>query len=250
MKLGRCIAAGRESYGAVEGEAVRLIEGDIFGDYHLTDRVYGLNEVRLLAPVKPGVIVGLGLNYKKVAAAKGVEFPPEPILFLKPPSGVIGPAEAIVIPDTVKQPAFEVELAVVIGKRAKDVPQAAALDYVLGYTLGNDVTAKDHMAKGQPWTKGKAFDTFTPLGPWIATGIDPDAVELVSSVNGIEKQRESTADMIFTTRQIVAFVSSIMTLSPGDVIITGTPAGGGEFARGDVIELASPQLGVMRNPSR
>jgi 2-keto-4-pentenoate hydratase/2-oxohepta-3-ene-1,7-dioic acid hydratase in catechol pathway len=250
MKLGRFIADGQERYGQVEGDFIRLIAGDIFGDHEPTDKVYSLDAVKLLAPVKPGIIVGLGLNYKKAAAAKGVEFPSEPILFLKPPSGVIGPMDAIQVPDAVTQPAFEVELAAVIGRRAKNVSEAEALDYVLGYTLCNDVTAKDHMVKGQPWAKGKSFDTFTPLGPWIVTDVNPDNVELAASVNGAEKQRDNTADMIFTTRQIVAFVSGIMTLNPGDVIITGTPVGGGEFNRGDTVELSSPQIGVMRNPVR
>ena len=250
MKIARFIADGRELYGLVEGSEIKVIEGNIFDSYAVTAETLPLADVKLLAPVKPSKVVGIGLNYQAVAKAKGVEFPPEPILFLKPPSSIIGPADLIVLPEMVKQPAFEVEIAIVIGKQAKNVTEDDALDYSLGYTLANDLTAKDHMAKGQPWTKGKSFDTFTPVGPYIVTGIDPDNTEITCLLNGSEKQRSNTNDMIFNCRQLIAFVSQVMTLEAGDIILTGTPVGGGEFKRGDTITLAGSELGSMTNSVR
>ena len=250
MKIARFIVDGREQYGLIEGSEIKVIAGNIFASYTVTAETLPLADVKLLAPVKPSKVVGIGLNYQAVAKAKGVEFPPEPILFLKPPSSIIGPADQIVLPDMVKQPAFEVELAIVIGKQAKNVTEADALDYCLGYTLANDLTAKDHMAKGQPWTKGKSFDTFTPVGPYIVTGIDPDNTEITCLINGSEKQRSNTNDMIFNCRQLIAFVSQVMTLEAGDIILTGTPVGGGEFKRGDTITLAGSELGSMTNSVR
>lgn len=185
-----------------------------------------------------------------MAQAKGVEFPAEPVLFLKPPSSVIGPGDSILIPPAVKNPAFEVELAVIIGKQAKNVSADSAFDYVLGYCLANDVTAKDHMIKGKPWTKGKSFDTFTPMGPYVVTDIDPDDTVISVSVNGEQKQLSNTSDMIFNVRELIAFISGVMTLEPGDVILTGTPPGGGNFNIGDVIKLSGPQLGEMVNDVR
>jgi 2-keto-4-pentenoate hydratase/2-oxohepta-3-ene-1,7-dioic acid hydratase in catechol pathway len=247
MKIAKCSINGKTVWGLVEGEILRVIQGDLFGSFVVTDEQYALSEVKLLAPVAPTKVIGAGLNYKAVAAAKGVEFPPEPILFLKPLSSITGPGEAIMIPDMVKNPVFEVELAVVIGKQAKNVSREDALNYVFGYTLANDVTAKDHMVKGQPWTKGKSFDTFTPVGPFVVTGLKPDEAEISLTVNGAQKQKSSTSDMIFDVPELIAFISAIMTLEPGDVILTGTPQGGGDFARGDVLGLASPQIGTMEN---
>lgn len=247
VKFARFAVHGVEHYGLVEGDKVRVIDGDLYGSYVETDQVYPLGSVTLLAPVKPSKIVGVGLNYKAAAQVKGVDHPAEPIIFLKPPSGIIGPDTAIVVPEMVTKPAFEVELAVVIGKQAKHVAADNALDYCFGYTLSNDVTAKDHMPKGQPWTKGKSFDTFTPVGPYIVSGVDPDDTEIALLVNGVERQRSNTSDMIFSTKQLIAFISSVMTLEAGDVILTGTPVGGGDFGRGDVIELTSPTLGTMKN---
>ena len=248
MKFARFSVGGAECWGTVSGETVQVITGAPYGDYKLSGKEYALSDISLLAPVIPGKIIGAGMNYKAVAIAKGVEFPVEPILFLKPGTTLIGSGQAIVVPDKVKTPAFEAELAVVIGKQAKDVKPADAPQYIFGYTLANDVTAKDHMPKGQPWTKGKSFDTFTPVGPFLITGIEPASVELTLTVNDAVKQQGVTGDMIFDVPALVAFISGIMTLEPGDLILTGTPPGGGEFARDDVIEISSPQLGSLRNP--
>lgn len=250
MKFGRFIAEDHEYYGMVEGPGLRVIEGDLFSEYVFTGQVLPVDSVQLLAPVKPTKIIGVGLNYKKVATAKGVPFPEVPILFLKPPSSIIGPSEPIIVPEVVTQPIFEVEIAVVIGKKTKNISLDSAIQSIFGYTLCNDVTAKDHMPKGQPWARGKSFDTFTPLGPWLVTELEPEAIDLSLHVNGIQKQNDTTSDMIFTIRQLVVFISSIMTLEPGDVILTGTPQGGGAFTKGDVIELFSSQIGRMNNPTQ
>lgn len=247
MKICRFVVNGAEHYGVIESEVVRLVTGNIFENYVITGQSYPLEQVKLLPPVKPSKVIGVGLNYKAVAAHKGVELPNEPVLFLKPPSSIIGPDASIVVPKTVKSPAFEVELAIVIGKEAKHVSGETALDYVFGYCLTNDFTAKDHMIKGKPWTKGKSFDTFTPLGPYMVNDIDPDNVVISAFVNGEQRQLANTADMIFSTRQLVSFISEIMTLEPGDIILTGTPLGGGIVNLGDTITLSSEQLGQMTN---
>jgi 2-keto-4-pentenoate hydratase/2-oxohepta-3-ene-1,7-dioic acid hydratase in catechol pathway len=248
MKYARFSIDGVIFQGLVEGDKIRVITGNIFEQSHTTETTYDLSAVKLLAPVLPTKVVGVGLNYKSVAIAKGVAFPEAPILFLKPPSGVVGPGEAIVIPDKVKQAAFEVEVAVIIGRKAKDVPAYQALEYVFGYTLANDVTAKDHMLKGQPWARGKSFDTFTPLGPYLVVGVDPENIDLGAVVNGESKQSGNTSDMVFSIKEQIAFISGIMTLEPGDVILTGTPPGAELFSKGDVITLSSSQLGMMENP--
>ena len=250
MKIARFYYQERELYGVVEDHQVKVIDGDIFGSYRVSEEILSLSEVKLLAPVKPSKVIGVGLNYRAVAKDKGVELPSEPILFLKPPSGIIGPGDTVIVPEIVKKPVFEVELAVVIGKKAKNVTEEAALDYCLGYTLANDITAKDHMVKGQPWAKGKSFDTFTPVGPYIVTGINPETTEIALLLNGEQKQLSSTADMVFNVRQLIAFISQIMTLEAGDLIITGTPLGGGHFAAGDVFTLSGPELGELTNPVR
>jgi 2-keto-4-pentenoate hydratase/2-oxohepta-3-ene-1,7-dioic acid hydratase in catechol pathway len=248
MKIARFYYQDRELYGVVDGDQVKVIDGNIFGSYTITEEALPLTAVKVLAPVKPSKVVGVGLNYRAVAKDKGVDFPAEPILFLKPPSSIIGPDDSVILSELVKKPIFEVELAVVIGKKTKNVTAETALDYCLGYTLANDITAKDHMIKGQPWAKGKSFDTFTPVGPFIVTGIDPENTEISLLLNGEQKQFSSTADMIFGVRQIISFVSQVMTLEPGDLIITGTPLGGGDFAAGDVFTLTGPELGTITNP--
>ena len=247
MKYARFSIDGTVHQGLVEDDNVRLITGNVFEKFTATEKTYLLSEVKLLAPVTPSKVVGVGLNYKSVATAKGVPFPDTPILFLKPPSSIIGPGEAIVIQGNVKQAAFEVELVVVIGRKAKNVPAGKALDYVFGYTLTNDVTARDHMIKGQPWARGKSFDTFTPLGPFVSSDIDPENTDLSATVNGETKQSGNTSDMVFSVKELIAFISGIMTLEPGDVILTGTPPGADVFVKGDVIVLNSPQLGTMEN---
>jgi 2-keto-4-pentenoate hydratase/2-oxohepta-3-ene-1,7-dioic acid hydratase in catechol pathway len=212
-----------------------------------------LDQVRLLAPCQPSKIVALGKNYAAHAremAAKGMssEVPSEPLIFLKPPSAVIGPGEAIVYPAMSQQVDYEAELVVVIGRRAKSVAQGEARSYVLGYTCGNDVTARDLQKKDGQWTRGKGFDTFCPLGPWIVTNPDPANLHLETRVNGVVRQSGVTSDLIFGVEVLVSHISQIMTLEPGDVIMTGTPAGVGPLVPGDVVEVEIEGIGVLRNP--
>jgi 2-keto-4-pentenoate hydratase/2-oxohepta-3-ene-1,7-dioic acid hydratase in catechol pathway len=192
-------------------------------------------------------VVCVGPNYMASFKAKGQEFPAEPVLFMKPPSAVIGSGADIVYPSMSEDVAFEAELAVVIGKRAKDVDQASALDYVLGYSCANDLSAKDLQKKDGQWTRGKSFDTFCPFGPAIATGLNPDSLAIKSRVNGEIKQDSNTSDMLFKAAWLISYISSVMTLEPFDVISTGTPPGAGSIKVGDVIEIEVEGVGVLKN---
>ncbi|MHB8859699.1 MAG: fumarylacetoacetate hydrolase family protein [Thermoleophilia bacterium] len=195
----------------------------------------------------PGKIIAVGLNYRSHAAELGMEFAPEPVLFMKPPSAVIGEGDAIVLPAASRQVDYEAELALVIGGTARGVSQADAADYILGYTCANDVTARDLQQSDGQWTRSKGFDTFCPLGPWVET--DPPALEaLVELVlNGEVRQNAAIADMIFPPFQLVAFISGIMTLERHDVILTGTPPGVGPLRAGDEVEVRISGVGALKN---
>jgi 2-keto-4-pentenoate hydratase/2-oxohepta-3-ene-1,7-dioic acid hydratase in catechol pathway len=220
-----------------------------------------LDDARLLAPLRPGKVVAIGLNYLDHVRETGMEAPSRPLVFAKWPSSVIGPEEAIVIDaELAERVDWEVELAAVIGATTRDVPVERALDHVLGYTVGNDVSARDvQFADGQ-WVRGKSFDTFCPLGPAIVTADevpDPQALRLSTRVNGEVVQDSSTAEMVFGVAELIAFCSRSFTLEPGDVLLTGTPWGCGEFmdprrslAAGDVVECEVEGIGVLRNPVR
>lgn len=233
-------------YGLLTDQEVIELEGSIYTNWTVTDRRYPVNQVKLLAPCEPTKIVCVGTNYKQVLAAKEKPAPEEPVIFLKPSSAVIGPEDNIFYPPGVEKLGYEVELAAVIKDTTKNVTQEDALKHVLGYTVANDITAKDFMGKG-PWTKGKAFDTFLPLGPCIDTGIDPNNTNLKSRLNGQLTQDANTSDMVFSVADIIAYVSTIMTLYPGDVIATGTPLGAGLAKPGDVLELSIEGIGTLRN---
>ncbi len=209
--------------------------------------VYRLDEVELLAPCRPSKVVCVGLNYVEHAKELKMKLPDEPILFLKPPSAVIGPEEKIVIPRSSQQVDYEGELAVVIGKRCKDVLAEDVDKYVLGYTCFNDVTARDLQRKDGQWTRAKSFDTFAPIGPWIDS-IDPWDANIQTRVNGVVKQKSNTYDLIFGVPQLIEFISRVMTLEPGDIIATGTPPGVGRLEKGDVVEVEIEGIGVLRNP--
>jgi 2-keto-4-pentenoate hydratase/2-oxohepta-3-ene-1,7-dioic acid hydratase in catechol pathway len=212
-----------------------------------------LDKVRLLAPVAPRNIYGVGLNYVKHAQEVNMPLPKVPMLFMKPTSAVIGPEAPIVYPasDTELIVHFEAEVTVVIGKPARRVSEANALDYVLGYTCGNDVSERviqwAEMKQGCMVT-GKAFDTFCPLGPAIETDLDPGKIPVLARVNGVERQNSNTDDLVYSIRQLVAYLSAASTLLPGDVILTGTPSGIGPVKPGDVVEIEIPQVGILRNP--
>lgn len=205
------------------------------------------SEVKLLAPVNPSKIVAVGLNYIDHAKELEMEVPAEPIIFLKPPTSVIGPGEEIVFPVQAQQVDYEAELALIIGREARFVSESKARDYILGYTCSNDVTARDLQKKDVQWTRAKSFDTFTPLGPWIATDIEPLDLKIELYLNRRARQSSNSKNMIFNPYRLVSFVSEIMTLKPGDVIMTGTPPGVGRLKPGDVVEVKIERIGVLRN---
>ncbi len=237
-------------YGWVLGNLAGEIDGDIFGEFRRREVHIPLNEVRLLAPVSPSKIMCVGRNYTEHAREHGVEVPEIPLLFLKPPSAVIGQGETIVLPPQSCQVEHEAELAVVIGKRGRWILPEDAWEYIFGFTLANDVTARDLQRQDGQWTRGKGFDTFCPLGPWIETQFDSADALLSCRVNGELRQMVSTGEMVFSISQLVAFASTIMTLEPGDVILTGTPAGVGPLHAGDLVEVEVDGLGVLSNPVR
>ncbi len=203
--------------------------------------------MRLLAPVLPAKIIGIGKNYAEHAEEMGSEPPSEPLAFLKPSTSVIGPREQIKIPEQSQRVDYEGELAVVIGRMCRHVAADDAADVILGYTCGNDVTARDLQERDNQWARAKGFDTFCPLGPWIQTEFDPAAARIETSVNGELRQQGSGADLIFSVGKLVEWVSSIMTLLPGDVILTGTPAGIGQLNDGDHVKVEIAGIGSLDN---
>ena len=227
---------------------VGALEGNPFGEFRRLEANLPLETVTLLAPLTPSKIICVGRNYSAHAQEMEAKVPESPLIFLKPPTAVIAHGEAIVLPPQSQQVEHEGELTVVIGKRGKWIPAEHALEYVFGYTLGNDVTARDLQRRDGQWTRGKGFDTFCPLGPWVETDLNPADLILTCHVNGEMRQMASTHDMVFSVSQLIAFVSSVMTLEAGDIIMTGTPAGVGPLTAGDVVEVAIEGLGILRNP--
>ena len=235
-------------YGWLHDDNFGTVEGSPFGEFRRLEATISLDSVRLLPPVTPGKIICVGRNYAEHAKEHNAEVPLVPLLFLKPPSSVIGPLQTILLPPQSQQVEHEAELAVVIGKRGRWIQPADVSSYILGYTIGNDVTARDLQRKDGQWTRSKGFDTFCPLGPWIETEIDPFDIMITCHVNGEMRQMASTRDMVFRIGQLIAFASSIMTLEPGDVLLTGTPAGVSPLRSGDVVEVSIEGLGTLRNP--
>ena len=248
MKLIRYCHDGAIRFGIVEGNDGYTLEGDAAGGPLPGVRTASLEEIELLAPVRPTKIVALGKNYRAHAAEMGSEVPAEPLIFLKPPSTVIGPEKPILLPGLSQRVDYEGELAVIIGQRACRVSPEIALRYVLGYTCANDVTARDLQRKDEQWTRAKGFDTFCPLGPWIVTDVDPSQLTVMTRVNGEVRQQGNTSDLVFGVAELIAFITQVMTLEPGDVIMTGTPAGVGPLQPGDVVEVEIENIGVLRNP--
>jgi len=247
MKLVRFVYRDIPRYGRLYEDQIELINGDPFSEVEPSGVSMNAQKVEWLSPVSPSKIIAVGLNYRDHAAELGMDLPDEPILFLKPPSAVIGQAESIVYPAASKQVEFEAELAAVIGKTASRVAVAEAGEYILGYTCANDVTARDLQKKDGQWARAKGFDTFCPLGPHIETELDPGELSINLSLNGQVKQASSTALMIHKVEEIISFASHVMTLLPGDVILTGTPPGVGPVAIGDVVQVDIEGIGSLRN---
>ena len=244
-------SAGSEPprYGLIEGENVVEISGPPWGQWSRGSRSSRLTDVRLLAPVEPSKIVCIGRNYAAHAAELGNEVPKEPLMFLKPPSSIIGPEEVIVLTKYSQKVEHEGELALVIGRRCSRLSDAEdALFFVLGYTCLNDVTARDLQKSDVQFTRGKGFDTFCPVGPHIETALDPSDVLVETRVNGALRQSGMTSLMIYPPAFLVRWISRMMTLMPGDIIATGTPAGVGPLVAGDAVEISVAGVGVLRNP--
>lgn len=258
MKIARFTYQGRVQYGLLEEALVFPCTGDPFEGLHKTGETLDVNTVKLLAPVAPPNIICLGLNYKTHALECDLDFPSNPLLFFKTTTAVCGPQDDIVLPvHHADEIDFEVELAVVIGKTARFVPPEQVPETILGYTVANDVSNRGAQFKDGQWARGKSYDTFCPLGPVIATGLDGDCLNLTCRIDGQVMQFSNTADMIFSIRHIVSFLSECMTLLPGTVILTGTPEGVGftrtppEFLKsGNVVECEIENIGVLCNRVR
>ena len=247
MKLCRVNFKGETFYAALEGDRVRRLEGAPFGTMTETGETCPLDAVRLLAPVTPSKIVCVGKNYLDHAKEFDSEVPKEPLLFLKPSTAVIGPEDTVEYPAFGTRVDFEGELGVVVGKRCKGVKAEDFASVILGYACVNDVTERDIQFRDGQWTRGKGFDTFGPIGPWIVTDLDPADLRIQTRLNGAVKQDSRTSKLIFSLGRILEHVTACMTLLPGDVIATGTPEGVGPMRRGDTVEVEIQGIGVLRN---
>ena len=237
------------TYGAVEPEGIRLHRGSPFIAWEPTETVIGWQEARLLSPVIPTKIVAVGKNYADHAAELDSDVPERPILFLKPPTSVIGPLQAIRLPPDSQEVHHEAELAIVMGRVTRDVAIEDVGPHILGYTAANDVTARDLQRLDGQWTRAKGYDTFLPLGPVIDTEIDPqESLSIVCRVNDEVRQSGVTGDLVFGIGEIVSYISRVMTLLPGDVILTGTPSGVGPIEAGDRVEVEIEGIGLLLNP--
>lgn len=243
---------GKESpkYGWLDGELVGELTAPPYQEHRRLQAVLDIKKVKLLPPVMPSKIIGVGRNYSEHAREQGADIPEYPLLFMKPITTLIGPGEAIILPPQSQQVEHEAELALIISKGGRWIRPQDASRHILGYTIANDVTARDLQSRDGQWTRAKGFDTFCPLGPWIETEIDVSDRLITCRVNGGLRQMASTREMIFPIAQLVAYISSIMTLLPGDVILTGTPAGVNPLVPGDEVEITIDSLGTLRNKVR
>jgi 2-keto-4-pentenoate hydratase/2-oxohepta-3-ene-1,7-dioic acid hydratase in catechol pathway len=247
MRLFRVQHEGSPRYALETEGALRLVDSDVFaGPPYRTGGE--IKPGRILAPVTPSKVVAIGLNYKDHAAEMNKPLPSEPLMFMKPSTAVIGPEDAIRLPPGAGTVHHEAELGVVIGKLAHHVTQDQALAYVLGFTCVNDVTSRDLQKKDVQYTRAKGFDTFAPIGPCVAIGLDAGSLDIEGWVNGKKRQSSNTRQLIFSVREIIAFVSSVMTLLPGDVISTGTPSGVGPLMPGDRVTIRVEGIGDLSNP--
>lgn len=248
MRIYRYKYRNKISYGVLSEDLLYPILGSIYRKFEVKRKGVPISDVLLLPPVKPSKIVAIGRNYRDHAAEMGKFLPEEPLLFLKPPSALIGPNDIISYPDMSKRVDYEGELAVIIRKKARLLTEGANVQgYILGYSCFNDITARDLQRKDVQFTRGKSFDTFAALGPCIATDIDPSALRLKTFLNGKLKQSGNTKNLIFPVPYLVRFVSRVMTLNPGDIIATGTPAGIGPMLPGDRVDVQIEGIGVLSN---
>ncbi|MDO9627385.1 MAG: fumarylacetoacetate hydrolase family protein [Methanobacteriaceae archaeon] len=256
MKLLRFIKQDSSSFEPKTGILIanKVVEiGQSLFDFPLSDKdldkkqEYLLEDIKILPPVAPSKVVAVGLNYHDHAVELNMKIPDEPIIFIKPSTTVIGHEDTIIYPPQSNNVHYEAELAIVISKKAEKVSEEDAMDYVLGYTVLNDVTARDLQEKDGQWTRSKSFNTFCPLGPWIETDINPHNRNISLKVNGELKQDSNTENLIFSVEKIINFISNIMTLNPGDVIATGTPPGVGSLQVGDSVEVEIDGIGILRN---
>ena len=247
MHLIRYLHHGQTRSGYLEGDMVGEVSGDFYGDFVRGGLVAPVAEVQLLPPCQPSKVIAVGYNYADRLRELGLPPPSVPQLAFKAPSSLVGSGEAIRLPPQAKDVHFAAELAVVVGRRARWVSPEDAAKHILGYTCANDVLAMDVAEIDQAWTRASSFDTFGPLGPSIATHIEPTELQISCAVNGVTRQLASTLDMLFTVPQVIAFASAGMTLLPGDVVLMGTPAGCGPLAPGDVVEVKLEHIGTLKN---
>jgi len=252
MRLLRFRYRDRIATGAVErgSDEIRVLKGTFFDDPLPTGEMVPLDDVHLLAPVLPSKLVCVGKNYAAHAAEFGMEVPEEPLLFLKPSTAVIGPNDAIPLLPISRRVDYEGELAVVIGRIARDVRAEDAFKYILGYTCANDVTLRDLQKRDDQWARAKGFDGSCPIGPWIETELDPNDAVVRTRVNGEIRQQASAVDMVFGVATLLEHITTFMTMLPGDALLTGTPEGVGPLADGDVVEVEVEGVGVLRNEAR
>ncbi len=249
MQIVRYRDDGATRLGLLEGEIVRAAGGELFGQLLPHEQVGPVSELQLLPPVAPGKIIAVGLNYADhVAESPGRPLPESPVIFMKPSSSLIGHGDQIVLPPGAEPVHHEAELAIVIGRRARLVRRADAYDYILGLTCANDVSARNFQRQDGQWVRAKGFDTFCPLGPCITTGLRAENLAIEGRVNGQVRQSSNTRHLIFDLPFLIEFISGVMTLFPGDVIITGTPAGVGPIVPGDTVEVIIEGIGTLTNP--
>lgn len=243
------VVEGVDADGSLDDAVLAVVEGDpLYRPVHLTGEQIPLVDARLLAPVIPrSKIIGIGRNYAEHAAELGNDVPAEPLMFFKPNTSVIGPQDNVVLPRQSVEVHYEAELAVVIGRICKDVPRERAAEVILGYTVADDVTARDLQRSDGQWTRAKGFDTFCPLGPWLTVGLDPADLAVRCRLNGDVRQEGRTSQMVHDVPGLVAAVSAAFTLLPGDVLLTGTPAGVGPLADGDRVEIEIEGIGTLRH---
>ncbi len=252
MRLGRVASPDGVAFVSIEGDGGDAVAKEIaehpFGTPTFTGRSWPLADIRLLAPILASKVICIGKNYAAHAAEMGGEAPVDPVIFIKPNTSIIGPNASIILPPSSSQVDYEGELAVVIGRPCKDVVAAKAAEVILGYTVANDVTARDQQRHDGQWTRAKGYDTFCPLGPWIETALDPSDLEITTEVDGEVRQRSRTSLFLHDIPKIIEWISSVMTLLPGDVILTGTPEGVGPLRAGQNVSVTVEGIGTLTNP--